>query len=202
MSSKIQINCQEFPTLEHAHLMMEAKKEAKRQFALQKGRKQSNAADEVRRLNEAKTAWNMSSDNSYVGATKALLSKPQTPVKAPVSAPVKAPAPAPFKSTWKKVGGSKKKPKGKERKWVPPEQYIASLKKQIKDLNQMKVKAKHDGKTKDEDSFQRQINSLWGKMKRAEKRLRQSDARCWNAQYGGLRKEHKLTDFIVKSKRK
>ena len=67
---------------------------------------------------------------------------------------------------------------------VPPEQYIASLKGQVWVLNQKKAKALHDGNTKDAESFQRQINRLWGKMKRAEDRLRQSGSRRWNAQHG------------------
>ena len=64
------------------------------------------------------------------------------------------------------------------------------------------AQAERDDQTKNADRFQRQINSLWGKMKRAEERLRQSGCHRWNAQHGGLRKEQKLADFIVKSKRK
>ena len=194
-----------------ANLQQKVKQEAIRQFARRKGLQQSKAAA-VERNKRAKAeakARNIATFQSlpqdqqtWLGAVKASLPK------APAKAQPKALAPAPTKSTWTNVGGEKKKAKAqpkaqpKDKKaWVPPDQYIASLKKQVNVLNQRKAKANRDGKTKDAESFQRQINTLWGKMKRAEERLRQSGSRHWNNQHGGLRKEHPLGDYI-KSKRK
>lgn len=187
MSTKTPVNCGNFPTLTQANLRQKVKQDAKRQHALRKGRKQSEAAAEARRLKAAKSAWDESSDKTYVGAaTWRHLKKAKAPAKAPANslllkekpnAHAKAPAPTPSKSTWTKVGGAKKKSKAQAKgksapKRLPLPDYIASLKKQVKDLNQRKAKAEHNGKTKDAESFQRQINRLWWMMKRAEERLR------------------------------
>jgi hypothetical protein len=206
MSSKTQVNCGDFPTLAQANLQQKVKQAAERQFALRKGRQQSEAAAKARGLNAARSAWEKSSDNSYAGAaTWALLKKPKAPAPAPAKAPAKAqpkaPAPAPTKSPWTKVRAKKKKPKAKKAR-LPLPDFIASLKKQIKVLNQKKAKALRDGKTIDAESFQRQINRLWGMMKRAEERLRKSGCRDWNARKGGLRKEVSIADYVKAAKPK
>jgi hypothetical protein len=203
MSTKTPVNCGNFPTLTQANLQQKVDQDAKRQHALRKGRKQSSAAAEARRLEAAKSAWKKSPDTSYAGAAKAILKeKPKAPAKAKPNASAKAPAPTPTKSTWTNVGGTKKskaQAKGKSApKRLPLPDYITSLKKQVNVLNQRKAKAEHNGKTKDAESFQHQINRLWGMMKRAEERLRQSGCRRWNNQHGGLRKKHTLGDIFAR----
>ena len=203
MSSKTPVNN---PTPAEAALRQKVKQAAKERFVLRKGRQQSKAANEARRLNAAKSEWKKSSDTSYAGAASWALAK--APAKAEPNAPApakaqpKAPASAPAKSIWTKAGGAKKKKsKAKAKKaWVPPDQYIASLKKQVRVLNQRKTKAKHDKKPEEAERFQRQINTLWGKMKRAEDRQRQNGSRRWNNQHGGLRKKHPLADYVKAAK--
>lgn len=192
MSSKTPVNCGDFPTLAQANLQQKVKQAAKERFALRKGRQQSKAAK--------------SSDTSYVGATTwNLLKKPKAEPKAEPKDEPNAPAPAPAKSIWTKAGGAKKKPKAQakaKKPWVHPDKYIASLKGQVRVLNQRKAKANRDKKPEEAERFQRQINTLWGKMKRAEQRQRQSGSRRWNNQHGGLRKKHPLADYVKATKPK
>lgn len=262
MSTEFRINCGEFPTLAQANrLLQEAKKEAKRQLALRKGREQSKDAAKAKAKARPK-------DQTWSGAAKALLKNPKAPAKAPAKSDQGfTEVGANGRPIDSKKAHAKARAK-KARAWVPPQKFIASLvgklfaledqiiqaivqgntkdaqelqqqynrlygkmkraeerlspeelnahqeklnarqkkivevlKQKVDILNQRKAKAERDGKTKDAESFQRQINLLWGMMKRAEERLRQSGSRRWNNQHGGLRKKHTLGDFF-KSKRK
>jgi hypothetical protein len=230
-SSGTQVNnCGDFPTLAQAALQEEVERAAKEELASRKAQQQSNAAAEAQMRKAAKSAWEESLDKNYAGAAtwSLFLKKAKAPAKAPAEAPAKDPAeapakdpaPAPADQGWTMVGPSgkpigpngkpngfkkEKKPKaqpwGAPKAWLPPDKYIAFLKGKLKVLNHEMHKAKRDNKSKDAEDLQRQINRLWGKMKRAEERLRQSGCRRWNAQQGGLRKEHTLGDYF-KSKRK
>lgn len=207
------------PTPAQAALLLKVKAAAQEAFARQQGLKQSKAAAEAKKLKEAKLAWNGSSDKTYVGATtwSLPLEEPKAPAKAPAPAPAKAQpkdqpkAPAESDQGWTKVGpngkpiGTKKykkkpkaqsngAPKGAPKKRRPLPDFIASLKRQIKVLNERKAKAERDGNHSRAEDLQRQINRLWGMMKRAEERLRQSGCRRWNAQQ---RRTGTLANFIV-----
>lgn len=79
---------------------------------------------------------------------------------------------------------------------------VEVLKQKVDILKQRKAKADRDGNTKDAESFQRQINRLYGMMKRAEKRLRQEALNNWNNQQRRTATQHgrtgTLADFIVR----
>lgn len=207
MSSKTQVNCRDFPPLAQANLQRKVREEAKRQFALRKGHEQSKAAAKARNIAAFQSL--PPDQQTWSGAVQAFLSKApaKAPAKDPDPAPAKAPAPAPTKSTWTKVRAKKKKPKKKpkaqpKRAWLPRDQYIASLKRQVEVLKQRMAKAKRDNKPEDAESFQRQINTRWGKMKRAEHSQRKSACRRWNAQQRRTATQHghtgTLADHIVR----
>jgi len=200
MSSGTQVNCGADPT--------PAEAKAQAQAALQQKVKEEAKRLLAKRLLALRKGPKKSSDNSYAGAAKTLLAEQD-----PDPAPAKDPAPAPDQG-WTMVGrdgkpigpnGFKKKKKPKAQPWgapkkrrLPPKEFIDFLKKQVEVLNHRMRKAKRDNKSKEAEDLQRQINRLWGKMKRAEKRLLQSGCRRWNAQQGGLRKKHTLGDYIVR----
>ena len=210
MSSEAPVNCasyaQKNPTPAEAKRRQTILKDAKRRLALLNGCKQSKAANEARNFEARQNAWEMSSKKTFLGAAtwqKPPKAEPKAPAPAPAKAQPKAPAPAPTKSPWTKVGRKKKKkPKAQAKKvLLPLPDFIASLKKQVKVLNQKKANALRDGKPKDAQYFRQKIYLLRGMMKRAEERQRQEALDNWNTKQGGLREKNTLGQCL-KSKRK
>ena len=173
-SSGTQVNCGKNPTPAQAALQQEVERAAKEELASRKAQQQSNVAAEAQMREAAKSAWEKSPDKNYAGAATwgLFLKKPKAPAKAPAEAPAKDPAeapdkdpaPAPADQGWTMVGKPKKKPKTKKPKArLPPKEFIAFLKGQVKALNHRMRKAKRDNKSKDAEDLQHQINRLWGR---------------------------------------